>query len=134
MIMRMSHDQINDLIARNTCESQIPSSLADITGRRIVKYQLNVDMSDDHEEKEHFFSGFNESFFKISKERRTKMDAWIECDLHFTSDSIDRMTILDKYRLFEICEEPKKLHEKIWQLKRAYRYLPIWRIPLGFLS
>jgi hypothetical protein len=146
---------INELNARNAYEAQVLSSLPTLTGKRIKSYRprklsdeaihvMNMALNK-------FINNQDSSVFNL-KPKLLDKSSEVECDLYFTStsfetesiefpnlfrDAIENQRLLssseskvdfnlsNKWVFIEVCEDPKLLPNKLAQLERAARLLPI---------
>jgi hypothetical protein len=150
----------NELSARNTYESQVLSSLPTLSGKRIKSFRprklSNETTSQWNQDMKSFLSKQDQSFF-IIKTNNLNINSEIECDLYFKASSYESMafrnifrdsilshTILsrnesmleydldNKWVLIEICQDPKLLPNKLCQLERAARLLPLLDSNISF--
>jgi hypothetical protein len=150
---------ISELSPSNQYESQILSSLKNLSGKRMCKFQLPETTEKDFAflrtdlrgSKDRLAVG-QSGIFKGIKDAELQRKAEFECDLYFKADSLVTSTeeflesaVLDLHKktdikepeftgtewiFVEITQGPQFLLQKLWQLERALYILSYFNTPI----
>ena len=150
---------INELSLSNQYESQILSSLKNLSGKRMCKFQLPettdkdfIDLSNNLRISKDRLAVGQSGIFKGIKDAELQRKAEFECDLYFKADSLVTSTeeflesaVLDLHKktdikepeftgtewiFVEITQGPQFLLQKLWQLERALYILSYFNTPI----